>query len=157
MSSRTALRSEAGPALSLSWDEIGYFSNALASARRQFSVVTDKISEEFALGPRGPWIVARIGKGQSSPQELARLFEIRPSLMTSELSRLVEAGLIRQRKSAEDGRRVDLTLTARGERVRRRLGEEMEALVHGRLSGFSREEVLLCARLLEAFSTPARD
>lgn len=154
MSSRTALRSRgaAVEGVALDWNDIGQFCNALAAARGQFASVTETISEEFSLGPRGPWIVSRIGKGSASPQALARLFEIGPSLMTSELNRLAEAGLIRQRKSPEDGRKVVLSLTQKGERVRRRVGEELEALFAERLGAYSRDDIRFCAALLDAFS-----
>ncbi|HEX7820142.1 MAG TPA: MarR family transcriptional regulator [Sphingobium sp.] len=141
-----------GPGIELTVEEIGFFYASLHSARDQLSGVTKMVAKEFSLGPRGPWMLSLIGKQPMFPHELAVFFRVGRSLITAELDRLAGAGLIISEKNAEDGRRVEITLTKAGQRVRQRVSEELAALLQSRLIGFSREEILHCSTILHAFS-----
>jgi DNA-binding MarR family transcriptional regulator len=140
--------------LKLSWDEIGFLCEGMALAPRSMGMATSKITEEFSLGPRGAWITVLITTGQVYPLDLTTVFQVGPSLITAELTRLIEARLITYGKSASDGRRVQLKLTPLGDTVQRRVKEELSNLVKQRLSSFKREEILLCARMLSEFRLP---
>jgi DNA-binding MarR family transcriptional regulator len=142
--------------LNLSWDEIGFLCEGLSLASRPMGLAVRAITEEYSLGPRGAWITILIGAGQVFfPLDLTNVFQIGRSLITAELTRLTEAGLITYAKSASDGRRVELKLTALGDTVHRRVKEELSKLVLRRLSSYKREEALLCARMLRDFRLPA--
>jgi DNA-binding MarR family transcriptional regulator len=136
----------------LSRDDIGYFSQAVASSRGQFAHATKAMCEEFELAPRGPFIIGMLGRKALSPHELADFYGVGRSLITAELSKLSDAGLIEQVKDGSDGRRVTLSLTPAGWTVYNRLGEDMGAFLAKRLSGYTRDEIMLCARLLSDFA-----
>lgn len=136
----------------LSWDDIGLFSYALTAARGKFGDATKSLAHDFGLGPRGPFILGIIGRGPISPHELADAYGVGRSLITAELNRLAAAGLIIQGRDPSDGRRATLTLTTAGEAARERLGEELEQLLEVRLANYSRDEIMLCARLLGDFA-----
>lgn len=133
-------------------EELGYFFGALSAARDRFGHVTRAISSEYRIGPRGPWIVGLIGRQPVSPHELARDFNIGRSLVTAELTQLQEAGLIRVKKSASDGRRAELSLTPLGHTVRDRLSHDLAALLTTRLNAYSKAEILLVAKMLTDFA-----
>jgi DNA-binding MarR family transcriptional regulator len=137
--------------LKLSWDEIGYLTEGFSFASRPMKLASENITAEFSLGPRGAWIMILIKNGQVYPLDLANVFRIGRSLITAELIPLTDARLITYRKSAGDKRRVELALTPLGERAVVRIREGITRLVLHRLSGYTREEVLLCARLLHDF------
>jgi DNA-binding MarR family transcriptional regulator len=143
--------------LQLSWEEIGFLSQGLALSSRALRDVTRDISDEYLLGPRGAWIVHLISSGGVFPSDLTEAFHCGRSLITAELNRLTDAGLITYQKSSSDGRRVELTLTPLGRTVERRVKEGLSRFILQRLSAYTREEVLLCARLLRDFRTPAPD
>ncbi len=140
------------PGAKLSWDDIGRFSYALTAARGKFTEATKGLAQEFGLGPRGPWILGIIGRGPVSPHELADAYGVGRSLITAELTRLAEAGLIIQGRDPADGRRATLALTEAGEAVRHRLGEALENLLETRLKSYSRDEIMRCAALLGDFA-----
>jgi DNA-binding MarR family transcriptional regulator len=140
--------------LNLSWEEIGFISEGLSLSSRPMRTATRSITDEYSLGPRGAWIVRFISRGEAYPLDLTKVFLIGRSLITAELNRLTEAGLIAYTKSASDGRRVELTLTPLGEQVNRRVKQEISKLISQRLSGYTRDEVLLCARMLRDFRVP---
>jgi DNA-binding MarR family transcriptional regulator len=156
---RAVSSSEAAPAPErlkaaplLSRDEIGFFSQSLSAARGQFSLATKAMCAEFGLAPRGPWIIGVLGKTPMAPHLLAEIFSVGRSLITAELVKLAEAGLILQERNEADGRRVTLSLTPLGRKAYDRLGTEMGSFLADRLSGYSRDEVMLCARLLSDFA-----
>jgi DNA-binding MarR family transcriptional regulator len=128
----------------------------MAVAPKQWQSAATAIRERHSLGPRGPWIVGLICSGDATtPSELTNVFRCGRSLITAELNRLAEAGLIVTRKSDEDGRQVRLSLTPEGELVRREVGEALVRLVNERLAGYTREDVLFCTRLLRDFARDA--
>ena len=89
------------------------------------------------------------------PLDLTKMFQIGRSLITAELTRLSDAGLIAYRKNDGDGRRVELTLTPLGETVQRRVKANLAKLVSQRLTSYSREQALLFGRMLHDFGSVA--
>lgn len=136
----------------LSNEEIAFFYQSLASARDQLGDVTKSISRDFSIGPRGPWIIGVMGRGDASPHELARISRVGRSLITVELERLTAAGLILYEKDPLDRRRVKLSLTPLGRTVYARLGEELKRMLCIRLKGYSKEDVLRFSKMLHHFS-----
>lgn len=149
MKSRTGA---AGP--KLSWDEIGFICEGLALSSRPLRFATQAITQEYSLGPRGAWMVLLISTGEVYPLDLTKIFQVGRSLITAELNRLIDAGLINYQQSTQDGRRVRLALTPLGEKICERVKTDTAKLVLERLRAYTREEVLLCARLLRDFRLP---
>ena len=138
--------------LKLSWDEIGLLCEGLSLSSRPMGVAIKGITEEFSLGPRGAWITVLIAAEQVFfPLDLAQVFQIGRSLITAELTRLTDAGLITYRQSAKDGRRAELKLSPLGDSVQRRVKQEISKLVLERLASYTREDILLCTRMLRDF------
>lgn len=138
-------------------DDISAFSQALAAARNQFTHAVKGVTAEYDLGPRAPWIIGIVGKTAVSPHQLADFFLVGRSLITAEITRLVDAGLIEQTKNPQDARRITLSLTPAGVRVWRRLEQEIDEFMTERLAGYTVEEIRLCARMLADFSRSRND
>jgi DNA-binding MarR family transcriptional regulator len=135
----------------LSWDELGLLWGGLVFAHRSIKPATQGVTEQYSLGPRGAWIILLVASGQVYPSDVTRHFRIGNSLVSAELSRLVESGLVKYHKNAKDRRRVELSLTAKGEQAVRSLRAEVSKLVHRKFSRYSREEILLFSRMLQDF------
>ena len=135
----------------LSYNDIGFLMLGISFASRPLRAATTGITAEYSLGPRGAWFLRLISRGGVYPLDIAKLFQIGRSLVTAELVRLADAGLITYRKTADDGRRSELTLTSLGNKVNQRVKAEVRRLVTQRLGAYSREEILLCARMLRDF------
>jgi hypothetical protein len=97
---------------------------------------------------REQMIITRAGRTQGMDTGLRGKVVI----ITAELTKLAESGLIEQVKHEADGRRITLSLTPDGLKVYKRLGEDLSSFLAKRLAGYSRGEILLCARLLTDFS-----
>jgi DNA-binding MarR family transcriptional regulator len=140
----------------LSWEEIGFICEGLVIAPRPLKSATKSITAEYSLGPRGAWIAVLISIGEVVfPLDLTKHFQIGRSLITAELTRLSDAGLIAYQRNASDGRRVELTLTPLGQTVQRRVKADLAKLITGRLAPYTREQALLFGRMLHDFGIVA--
>ena len=149
-------KADRNDAQELSWEEIGIICEGLVLAPQPQKFATQRITAEYSLGPRGAWICLLISIGEVVfPLDLTKFFRIGRSLITAELTRLSDAGLIAYRKNAGDGRRVELTLTPLGQKVQRRVKTELAKLVKRQLSTYTREEALLFGRMLHDFGAIA--
>jgi len=143
--------------LNLDWNDMGYFGTAIAIASRQWRSAGKALREEYALGPHGPWIIGLIASSQILyPSDLTHVLRCGRSLISAELNKLSEAGLINCRKSEGDGRQIELTLTPLGMAANARLAESLSDMLDEHLAGYSRADILYCAKLLRDFagSTP---
>lgn len=151
------MKKDTAGALKLTWEEIGFLCQGMSLASRPMGLAVKGISDEYSLGPRGPWITVLIATGQIYPFDLAKLFRVGRSLITAELTRLAAAGLVEFEQNAQDGRRTELKLTRLGNTVQRRVKDELSKLMLRRLAAYSREELLLCARMLHDFRVPRNE
>ena len=136
----------------LSDEEVAHLCSVMGVAPRQLAKAREAITEQFDLGPRGAWILGMIGVGIDSPSGLADALRIGRSLATTELNRLSDAGLIEALRGRSDGRRSQLILTAAGHEAHERLGRALTTFVNTRLAAYTRDELLLCARILRDFA-----
>jgi DNA-binding MarR family transcriptional regulator len=144
--------------LNLSWEDIGFFGNAIAIASRQWRVAAKQVREEYSLGPHGPWIVGLIASNQVVyPSDLTKVLRCGRSLISAELNKLSEAGLINCRKSEEDGRQIELSVTPLGAETNDRVAESLTCMLEERLVHYTREDILYCARLLRDLTGSSLD
>jgi DNA-binding MarR family transcriptional regulator len=136
----------------LGWDEAAFLAEGLAFGPRALRAATAKVTQRYDLGPRGAWILNVISNGVAYPLELASVFCVGRSLITAELTRLTEAGLISARPGKDDRRRTELTLTPLGKTASAEIREEFLAIVRRRLAGYSAQEARLAAEMLRALS-----
>lgn len=82
---------------------------------------------------------------------LAEHLHVAAPHVTTEVGKLVERGLLAKRPNPEDGRRVLVTLSKAGMAVLERLAPFRQRINNVLFDGFSREEFLTLARLLDRF------
>lgn len=90
------------------------------------------------LGITGPqrFVLRIVGRfPRVTAGQLARLLHVHPSSVTEILRRLEAQGLIRRTQDSDDGRRVLLVLSRRGQSLNQRLEGTIEAAVAHLLSG----------------------
>lgn len=131
----------------LAWEDIGALVQGLAFAERPLRRATAGVTERYSLGPRGAWTLNLISAGFVYPHELADIFEIGRSLVSAELTRLTDAGLITS-KPGRDRRRTELGLTDLGEAALAEVRGELDGIIRTALAGYTVDDVRLCARML---------
>src|SRR5919199_6730511 len=82
-------------------------------------------------------------------RELAARERMSPAGMSGHVDRLVDAGLVARTPNPSDRRRVGLTLTAEGQRVRRSVKHRRTAWLASRLRGLSAEQLEAIDRAIE--------
>jgi DNA-binding MarR family transcriptional regulator len=120
----------------------------LAFTQRPLRAATRQVTRQYDLGPRGAWILSLISGGKIYPLELSDMLKAGRSLITAELARLTEAGLVTASPGRHDRRRSELALTPLGQQACQRVRDEMARIVRRNLAGYSTEEVMLFARML---------
>jgi DNA-binding MarR family transcriptional regulator len=129
-------------------DELGQMVEGLTFAQRAVNGAATRTIKTYSLGPRGPWICTLIAGGVSYPLELAVALKCGRSLVTAELARLTEAGLITATPGKHDRRRSELALTSAGKKAADEVRSEMIRILRRNLAGYSVAELKLFARML---------
>ncbi|HVX24606.1 MAG TPA: MarR family transcriptional regulator [Candidatus Saccharimonadales bacterium] len=84
--------------------------------------------------------------------DLAAQLSIEAPSVTRKTQELEQAGLIRRRRDPQDGRAVDLQLTARGRQVSRKLWDARRAGVHEILASWPASDRQRFVKLFDRFS-----
>jgi DNA-binding MarR family transcriptional regulator len=134
----------------LDWDDIGFVCEGLAFAQRPLEEGKDKITREYNLGPRGAFILNLLANGLLYPLDLANALCCGRSLITAELGRLTDAGLVTSRPGATDRRRTELTLTPLGLQKAHEIRNETRRIIEVNLAGYTPEEIRKFAVMLRA-------
>jgi DNA-binding MarR family transcriptional regulator len=90
-------------------------------------------------------------------RELASRERVSPPAMTKHVDRLERDGLVQRTQSADDRRRVGLTLTEEGQRVLRRVRSRRTAWLASRLGKLSPAEVAAVEAALEPLARLLED
>lgn len=136
------------PGSPLTWDDFGLLTHGLVFASRPLMAATRSVTERNSLGPRGAWLINLIKAGVVFPHELSEVMGIGRSLMSAELARLSDAGLITSKPGASDKRRTELALTTKGEAEHEVIHSEIERILRQALEGYSPDEVRLLTHML---------
>lgn len=132
----------------LGWDELGFICEGLSFGQRPIRAAARDVTRRYGLGPRGAFILSLISNGIAYPLELASVFKVGRSLITAELAKLSEAGLIVATPGKKDRRRSQQALTPAGEAACEEVRAGMARIISRNLAGYSQEEVRLFARML---------
>ncbi len=145
------------------------------STRSALGPVLDFMGElwalDHALAARGKELVTRFGITESqrlvlrivgqtpglSAGSVAGVLHVHPSTLTPLLHELTRRKLLRRAPDPRDGRRIILSLTARGRRIDDASLEEVDSAVRGALGQFPPSHVVHARRLLQAVARALDD
>ena len=137
----------AGPA-ALGWNDLGLVLEGMALSMRPIRAATREVTQRHGLGPRGAFTLSLISGGVTYPLELALALKVGRSLVTAELDRLREAGLITSTPGTQDRRRSELALTEAGAAACEEVRAAMRRIITRNLEAYSAEEIRLFGRML---------
>lgn len=150
---RTAL---ASPSDDLQFDEYAAVAECLCTAPMLLRTATEGVTERYALGTRGTIVLGLISRGIHYPAEISLVLDVGRSLISHEITRLMNAGLIERHIQQNDRRRSRLTLTEAGKCANRAVRGDMVQIVKASLSSFTNSDVRALARMLETMRRDAR-
>ena len=86
----------------------------------------------------------------ASLSEIAEHLGLTPPSASAKIDGLVTRGLVKRRESKNDRRRIHLTLTAEGEALLARAGQETQAYLAERLAALSETEIDQVMRAMQS-------
>ena len=125
----------------LGWDVIGRVVEGLALSQRPIRASVREVT-------RGAFILSLISGGITYPHELATALKIGRSLVTGELARLTDAGLVVSTPGKTDKRRSELSLTPAGSAACDAVREAMRRIVVRNLAAYPADQIRLFAAML---------
>lgn len=133
----------------LDWNDIGFLCQGLVFGARPMHEAISDVVERHSLGPRGGWILNLIAGGIAFPNDLSEVFRVGRSLISAELVRLTEAGLIESEPGETDRRRTRLSLTANGKAAHIEIRDSLFRSLTAALADYTPDEVRLLSRMLQ--------
>ncbi|MCO5793870.1 MAG: MarR family winged helix-turn-helix transcriptional regulator [Blastomonas fulva] len=117
------------------WQDLRAIIEGLVFAQRPIRAAAQKVAQKHGISQQSPFILSLLQGGLVYPVELASALQVSRSLITKEITRLQDAGLIHAEQDPHDKRRTALVLTEAGERV---CGEARAAMARDILSKLGR-------------------
>lgn len=106
----------------------------LNTFQSELAMAGKALLRERGLSERSLFIIALIEMGLNRPSMLIDYFDAKPSTMTFELNKLVEAGLVGRSEFAEDRRSNVLNLTREGRRIFKKMSKMLNAFMQPRIA-----------------------
>ncbi len=119
----------------------------LVFAQRPITEAGKEAAQLYDLGPRGTFILSLVSRGVRYPKDLAIVLRVGRSLVSAELSRLTDAGLITATEG-DDRRRTELSLTPLGESVNASVRSKLTGSLERSLAAYSADQIALFAQML---------
>lgn len=132
----------------LEWNDLVDVIEGLSYATRPIKASAREVTDRFGLGPRGAFILNLISNGVTYPADLAAALKKQRSLITADLDRLKEAGLVTASAGDKDKRRQRLILTPSGATACAQTRAAMVDILRQNLAAYSRNEIRLFGRML---------
>lgn len=110
----------------------------------------DKMVQPYGISAwQAPLINLLYEQDGQTPKQLSQKMGIKPSSLTTMLTRIEKNGLVERHQNTTDKRVVNIFLTPKGTRAARKLGAITRFVDERNLAGFRIEERLLLLKLLE--------
>lgn len=97
-----------------------------------------------------------ISEGQGNPSAIARAMILPPSVISGDLSRLIEHGLVVRQRGVADGRRLDYSLTEAGRTLLAAAHARYVEILQDKLAEYPPEEIDALLRVLYEISGHVR-
>ena len=134
----------------LEWAELSLLVEGLAYGARPIYEGAREVTERYGLGPRGAFLLNLVQEGVCFPDRLAETLKTLPSLITADLARLKEAGLVNAAPDPQDRRRSRLALTETGAQACNTVRGNIARIVCDNLSAYSPDQQRLFTEMLAA-------
>ena len=135
---------------------IGRLLASVGNLSNMLGVVHSRYAQSRDLGIRGIWTLSAISEGHASPGDIARLGMLPPSVVSGDLNRLIDAGMIERRRDGSDGRRLLYSLTESGRDVLAGAHALYIEMLGEKMGAYPPEEVDRLLRLLYEISLHVR-
>jgi DNA-binding MarR family transcriptional regulator len=134
------------------WNLMRQVIEGLVIAQRPLRAAAQKVVQEYGLAQQGPFILSLIQGGIVYPLELSTTLRVSRSLITKEIAKLNDAGLVESVQDNGDKRRTRLALTENGMRVCEDVRRTIIVDIKQKLAGFSELQIVQFVQMLQALN-----
>jgi DNA-binding MarR family transcriptional regulator len=128
------------------------FLGAVMDVQRLLSALTMPVAREYGISERALGIIFLVHAGLDRPSLLHEYLNVLPSTITSDIAKLIAAGLLRRKHSNTDGRVTLIEVTPRGSRVQQKSLRQLQGFFRARVAGVALEELHDCIATLRKLS-----
>lgn len=132
------------------------FLGAATDVRRMISMLTLPVAREYGISERALGIIFLVDAGLDRPGLLIDYLNVLPSTITSDIDKLVAAGLLRRTPSTADRRVITIEVTPRGLGAQRKSLHQLHEFFRAKAAGVSLEELQACIATLRKLSGVAQ-
>ena len=132
--------------------DIVEFLSAVTDVRRMISNLTLPVARKRRISERALGIIFLVYAGLDRPGLLIDYLNVLPSTITSDVEKLVDAGLLRRTSSPTDRRVTKLEVTSRGVATQQQSLRQLHEFFRARAVGVSLEELHACIATLRKLS-----
>lgn len=128
------------------------FLGAVMDVQRMISALTTPVAAENSISERGLGIIFLVHAGVDRPGLLSEFLDVLPSTITSDIDKLIAAGLLRRTPSETDRRVTRIEVTAKGAGVQQKSLQQLHGFFRAKVAGVALEELQACITTLRKLS-----
>ncbi|WP_024800146.1 MarR family winged helix-turn-helix transcriptional regulator [Nocardia sp. BMG51109] len=128
--------------------DIVEFLGAVTDVRRMISNLTLPVARKRGISERALGIIVLVYAGLDRPGLLIEYLNVLPSTVSSDVNKLVDAGLLRRKLSPADRRVSRLEVTRKGIAAQQESLRQLHAAFRARSAGVSLDELHACIATL---------
>jgi len=128
------------------------FLGAVSDVQRMISAYALPVAAEYKISERGLGIIFLVHAGLDRPGALSDYLNVLPSTITSDIDKLVAAGMLRRVPSPTDRRVTRIEVTRRGADVQRESLRRLHEFFRATVAGVALEELHACIATLRKLS-----
>lgn len=128
------------------------FLGAVMDVQRLLSSLTMPVAHAHAISERALGIIFLVHAGLDRPGLLHEYLNVLPSTITSDIDKLIAAGLLRRAPSTTDRRVVRIEVTPRGARVQGESLKQLHDFFRAKVAGVALQELHDCIATLRKLS-----
>lgn len=128
------------------------FLGAATDVRRMISMLTLPVAREYGISERALGIVFLVYAGLDRPGLLIDYLNVLPSTITSDIDKLVAAGMLRRMSSTDDRRVTRIEVTPRGLAAQQESLRQLHEFFRAKAAGVGLEELQACIATLRKLS-----
>lgn len=128
------------------------FLGAVMDVQRLLSTLTVPVASEYGISERALGIIFLVHAGLDRPGLLHEYLNVLPSTITSDIDKLITAGLLRRTPSETDGRVTRIVATRRGAAVQQKSLRALHGFFRAKVAGVALEELQACITTLRKLS-----
>jgi DNA-binding MarR family transcriptional regulator len=128
------------------------FLGAVMDVQRMISALTLPVADEYAISERALGIIFLVHAGLDRPGLLHEYLNVLPSTITSDIDKLIAAGLLKRTPSDTDRRVTRISVTSRGARVQQKSLRQLHEFFRAKVADMALEELHGCIATLRKLS-----